>query len=258
MKVSTLFGKVMAMMFAIAMLFVSGVTSASDMVSSSLSPDGMMSAVWTKNHEIVVIDSGGSVLHKIGIRGAAPMFSHDGNLVAYEKLADSSQDDSEQSLFEFAQGIAVYDLRTGKERLVTDGGGDDFAPVGFSKDMSLLYFNSTRPYEGSSGNHVASLWVVELKSGKAERLTNTSEKQVQNGVVVPIVGENPLWSSDRTMIISSIGSESGVWKFALTSRGVSAVRIADGDSPKWVVSDESFVVRTISDGKTVWRTLRVR
>jgi len=243
---------------AVVILAAAGLAFASDAISSSLSPDGRMAAIWTKGHEVVLADASGAVLQKIGIHGAAPIFSHDGNLVAYEKLADESPDGDDQSLFEMAQGIAVYDLRTGQERLVTDGGVDDFAPVGFSKDMNLLYFNSTRPYEWSPWNHVASLWVVDLKSGKTQRLTNMDEDAVRRGNMVPTISPKAIWSSDRTVAITSYGPEKGVWKFVLSATGASASHIADGDSPQWVVQDQSFAVRVISNGKPSWNKINLR
>lgn len=75
MKVRTLTVKAMAFVFA--MLLVSGLAFAAETLSTSLSPDGRMSAVWTKDHEVMVVDSSGAVLQKIGIHGAAPLFSQD-------------------------------------------------------------------------------------------------------------------------------------------------------------------------------------
>ncbi|WKZ29372.1 MAG: hypothetical protein QY323_01420 [Patescibacteria group bacterium] len=234
-------------------------TLADDVITASQSPDGALEAVWTKNHEVLLVDPNGSVLQKIGVHGAAPIFSHDGRFVAYEKLADGSADGAEQSLFEFALGIAVHDLQTGREYLVTNGGSDDFAPVGFSRDLSMLYFNSTRPYDDSSGNRVASLWVVNLKTGETKRLTNVDEEAVRNGRMIPTISPTTaLWSSDRVTVFTSYGHETGVWKFALTDSSASATRIAEGDAPQWVVPDKSISVRTLVDGKDVRHTINVR
>lgn len=233
---------------------------ATNVIAASLSPDGTAMVLWNKDHEIHLTDSVGTVSGRIGMYGAAPVFSHNGRFIAYLKLADVTLDSAPQSLFEHAQGIAVYDVRTGRETLVTDGGLDDFAPVGFSLNMTKLYFNATRPYAGSPQNHIASLWVVDLTSGKVERLTNTDEKAVKQGIVVPTVSENALWSSDRTIVISSNGKEQGIWLFSLApSVGtLEATHIADGESPQWLVSDESIVFRAISDGKSAWHILNIR
>lgn len=233
---------------------------AANVITANLSPDGTTVALWNKDHEVHLVHADGTPLRRIGVHGSAPVFSHDGGLVAYQKLSDTSPDGAPQSLFEFAQGIAVYDVRTGRERLVTNGGTHDFAPVGFSRDLTRLYFNSTRPFDPLIGNHVASLWVVDLQTGNTRRLTNTDEKVVRSGSIVPVVSENALWSSDRTTIISSNGKEQGVWMFVLPQNSglATASHVADGDSPQWLVPDVSIVVRTVISGKSVWRALRVR
>ncbi len=230
-----------------------------DAVTMSASPDGAAFAVWTKHHEILLVNSGGGVLRKIGIHGAAPLFSHDGRYVAYEKLGDTSTDGDAQSLFETARGIAVYDVKLSQEVLVTNGGGDDYAPVGFSDDLNLLYFNSTRPYADSSGDHVASLWVVNLGTGALTRLTNADEAAVRNGRMIPTISPTQaLWSSDRRTVITSYGPETGVWQFALKNENASAFRVADGDAPHWLVPDKSIAVRTMTNGATTWQTVQVR
>ncbi|MEY4723594.1 MAG: hypothetical protein RLZZ324_1107, partial [Candidatus Parcubacteria bacterium] len=148
-----------------------------------------------------------------------------------------------------AEGIAVYDTLTGQETLVTNGGGDDFAPVGFSKDMSLLYFDSTRPYGTSPGNRVASLWVVDLATGDVTRLTNTDEESVRKGVMVPTISPAAIWTSDRATAVTSYGSDMGVWRIDLVGHRVVARRISDGDSPTWLVPDETIDVRRVVNGR---------
>ena len=231
-----------------------------NVISANLSSDGTRVVLWNVDHEIYLTDSSGVVLKRIGVYGAAPIFSHDGSLITYLKLANVSPDGDSQSLFEHAQGIAVYDMKTSREVLVTNGGSDDFAPVGFSLSMTKLYFNSTRPFAGSSQNHVASLWVVDLESEKVERLTNTDEDMVKQGLVVPTVNENALWSLDRKTIITSNGKEQGIWLFSLDPLGgiSEAVHIADGESPQWLLYEKSIIFRGTSNGKSVWHIQNVR
>jgi tricorn protease-like protein len=119
---------------------------ASKAIKGRLSPNGDLIAAWNSKHEIHLLHGDGTPVKKVGKRGAVPHFSRDGRWVAYEKLADESIDGADQSLFEFADGIAVYDVHTDTDTLVTLGGGDDFAPVGFSLDTTKLFFNSARPY----------------------------------------------------------------------------------------------------------------
>lgn len=232
-----------------AEVHASGPLPFADALSRSESSDGQTSAIWTRGHEILLVDPSGSAVQKIGVHGAAPLFSQDGRYVAYEKLADVSADGDPQGLFEFAKGIAVYDLATDEEFLVTDGGSDDYAPIGFSDDFGVLYFNSTRPYEDHPGVHVASIWMVELATGETTRLTNLDAEKVRRGRMTPTINpSSALWSTDRTVVISSYGSEKGVWRFTISGEHVTADRIGDGDDPQWVAPDKTISVRTLNQG----------
>lgn len=226
-------------------------------VSARLSPDRQSIVLWRRNDVISIVSAAdGREKQRIGVHGAAPIFSHDGNLVAYMKLPDHAPERG------FAPsipglGIAVYDLRTNRETLVTrDGNADDFAPVGFSADFTQLYFHSTRPYDGDPGNHVASLWVADLVHGGIQRLTNLTPTIGED--VVPLIHPDALWSSDRSMIVSAAG-ERGIWMYKLSADGmkVDARHIADGSEPQWLVQDRRIVFRTTSNGESVWRLLDI-
>jgi Tol biopolymer transport system component len=234
---------------------------AQNVVSAVLSADAANVAFWNTEHKVRIVTSDNMPLREIEGHAAAPIFSHDGNLVAYQKLADYSPDGDPHGLFESAKGIAIYDLRTGRDRLVTTGGMDDFEPVGFSLDKTKLYFNSTRPSEKSPQAHVASLWVVDLRNGKTTRLTNIKQADGHSSdELTPIVSQSAIWSSDHKTVISSNNSKEGVWIFNLSENGglTSAVQMGDGDSPQWVVPDKSVVFRTLTDGKNTWRQVNLR
>lgn len=233
----------------------------SNTVNGNLSPDGKVVAAWNNKHEVHLLQSDGKPIKKVGKHGAVPLFSHNGRLLAYEKLADESFDDSLQSLFEDAEGIAIYDMVTDQETLITNGGADDFAPIGFSLDMTKLFFNSARPYRDDfPQNHVASLWVVDITNGSVKRLTNDDEQEVQKGKLVPVVHQNALWTSDRTIVISSNGAYEGIWIFRLMAGGdlLRAQKVADGDMPQWYVPNESILYRVIKSNKTEWKSLKVK
>lgn len=231
---------------------------AQDIVTAHISPHGDMIVLWNKNHQVRLVTSQGVPIKEIGIHGAAPIFSHDKRFIAYQKLADHSPDSNLQSLFEHAQGIAVYDMYTMRESLVTNGGGDDFAPVGFSNDISKLYFNSTRPSVNEPENHIASLWVLDLATRITTQLTNTDVRE--GDPLIPTVNENALWSSDRRIAISSNGKEQGTWMFLLSQNKntVEARHIADGDSPQWLVLNKRIAVRSVENGQSKWRTIDVQ
>lgn len=230
-----------------------------NIVGGRLSTDGLSAVVWNDQHEIIYVRNSGKSLQKIGVHGAAPMFSHDGSLISYQKLADETISGDRQDFFEHAYGIAVYDLKTGKEKMVTGGGVHDFAPVGFSNDLSKLYFNSTRPYDNSPQNHVASIWVVDLVLNRTERLTNSDEAAALNGLTTPIIGDDAIWSSDRSIVISSDG-KNGVWIFTLSFDGkyLTASRVAEGDSPRWTIPDQVIAIRANVAGKNHWKSVTIR
>lgn len=232
---------------------------ADGIMSAKLSPRGNAAVVWRDDDTVDMVNLDGDVLANIGIHGAAPIYSHSGNLISYQKLADVSDDGSRQTLFELAQGIAIYDLRTQQERLVTFD-PEDFAPAGFSRNEKKLYFNSTRAYEDAPQSHVASVWVVDLESGKTERLTNRSSKLVRQGTVVPIIDADALWTTDRGTAISSTDSESGVWIYNFSPSGitVSASHLADGGTPQWTKRDEIFAAKVLIEGKPSWRTHHIQ
>ncbi|MEX0931131.1 MAG: hypothetical protein WDZ88_00090 [Candidatus Paceibacterota bacterium] len=232
-----------------------------DVMTAALSPDGTQIAVWNGDNEIYLMTADGNEIARIGVHGALPVFSHDGTYVAYNKLAEEGDrffDLSEESPY----GIAIYNLKTGEEEIITEN-VHDFQPLGFSADMSKLYFNSGRAYETTPegfSNHVASLWVVDLKTKEVARLTNTDEEAVRRGDKAPIIHATALWSSDRKTVISSLEAESGVWQFSFSDDGklVDAKQITDGTSPRWVVPGESIAVRTKVGNRNEWKTINIK
>ncbi|MBI5913705.1 hypothetical protein HY839_04705 [Candidatus Azambacteria bacterium] len=233
---------------------------AENIVEAKFSPDGTRIVAQSGDYKIRLFTAIGKEITRIGMHGSAPLFSHDGAYIAYHKLADEGEG---FRLFEFSPyGIVLYNLATGEEELITDN-KDDFQPVGFSLDMSRLYFNSGRKYGTSPEgfeNHVASLWMVDLTTKEIKRLTNMSEEVVRQGIMVPTVDGAALWSSDRKMVISSVDPESGTWQFVFNQEGelARAERITDGTSPHWLVPDKNIVVRTKVDGKGEWKTVNIK
>lgn len=234
---------------------------AQDILSADLSDDGLLVAAWNSDNQIKLYNSEGKEMKVLGTHGASPIISNDKNYVAYNKLADSGSD-----LLELSEkspyGIAVHNLATGREDVITTS-SHDFQPVGFSKDMTKLYFNSTRPFEGTKseyGNHVASLWVVDLSSKKVTRLTNVNEELVMKGVMVPTLDVRALWSSDKKTAISSTDIESGTWKFEFNDDGtlLNAEKIASGTTPRWSDLDNKIVVSTKINGQVISQELNIK
>ena len=122
--------------------------------SAYFHPQSISVVIWTVEHEVLLVHpTDGSVIRRVPGRAAAPIFSQDGTLLAYEKVADPLPDGGTPDLVGFSPGIAVLDLSSGVERLVThDSRGNDFEPVAFSSDNQLLLLVRQKNSWVSSGS----------------------------------------------------------------------------------------------------------
>lgn len=237
------------------------ISIAQDVLSADLSEDGLLVAAWNTDNQILLFTSEGKEIKRVGLHGASPIISQDKKYIAYNKLSNEGSDLQELSE-KSPYGIAIYDLVTNKEDVITNS-SDDFQPVGFSKDMTKLYFNSTRAYANakkSYSNHVASLWMVELATKKVTRLTNTNEELVMKGVMVPIIDVRALWSSDGRTVISSTDMDSGVWQYKFNDDGtlLSAKKIGSGTSPKWSEMDKKINISSKVNGQITSQELSIK
>jgi hypothetical protein len=204
-------------------------------LNAYIHPRAISVVIWTVEHEVFLIRPiDGTVIMRVPGHAAAPVFSQDGRFLAYEKLADSSPSGDKQDLFEFSPGIAILDLSSGVERLVThDSRGNDFEPVAFSLDNQVLLFNSTR----DSG--VASLWAVGVDKGDIRKVTNN---RVQTPDITPILSQRLLWSTDSSIAISLVGGEIWRYDFAVDWNVTRASHIGGGDSIYWLAQNETLMV----------------
>jgi len=211
----------------------------------STSGDLIAAAVDYPSNEISIVTNKGELVSKVGVHGTSPLFSADGKLLAYYKLADYGEG---QDLFFNAKGIALYSIETGKEILVTDN-SEDFSPIAFSSDLKSLYFISGRPQADNPMNHIASLWVVSI-DGKSSPVQLTN---LDGLVMPPYFSKNALWSTDGKSVIDSDGSD--VWLFSFTEANSPPTinRLSSGSSPKWIERDHVIAFR--DGGK--WHTLNI-
>lgn len=232
---------------------------AKDVGDAKFSPDASEVVIVNSYKEVKILNiEDGKELVKIGKHGSSPIFSSDGKFIIYHKLADEGEG---QGLYEQSPyGLVQYDIERQTERILTEN-KDDYEPVGFSLDMSKLFFNSARAYEpvvNGYENHVVSLWVIDMNTKEVTRLTNISEEAERRGELIPLVSQNALWTSDRMVIISETDGE--VWKFVLDSDGMldSARKIALGYSPNWALVDESINLMTKSDDDSSWKVFNIK
>jgi WD40 repeat protein len=233
---------------------------AKDMWTAQFSPDGQEIVAADSDNKVRLYSIDGTEKAQIGNNGSNPIFTHDGKYVAYHKLADEGEDF--HRLFENAKGIALYDITSGKERMLTDHSGD-YRPIGFSADLKYFYFNAGRPYESSVLgiiNIESGLYSLNMDTGIVTRLTNVDErKALDDGQTMSFIAHDALWTSDRLTAISGIGHH-GTYEFVFDGMGglKSVERVSDGDAPRWVKQDKSFAVRTVADGKESWNVIDIK
>lgn len=225
-------------------------------ITASMSSDGIVFAI-TRDDDTVVYRSGKTGdWRQIGVHGGNAIIVGNGRYVAFIKLADIAADNDRQSLLENAKGIALYDIKTGEERLLTHTEhGEDFGPLALSADGKMLYFNSGRASdEGFPAIHNVGLWAVDIDGKNLRQLTNKST--YFSGTTVPIIDRAALWTSDRTMAISAGSGE--IWQYTFRNDGnVDAKKIGDGDQPHWSVRDRQIIVRAKDGGKTKWNKIDI-
>lgn len=233
---------------------------AKDIWVAHLSPDGSSIVAADSDNKVHLFDLQGNEKARIGNNGSNPVFSTDGKYVIYQKLADTGRDFFD--LWTNAKGLALYDIGTGKERMLTDNSGDDF-PIGFSAGGEYLYFTAGRPYIPSIfgiTNIVYGLYSLNMSTGEVRRLTNTDESQATiHGPVMSFISQDALWTANRLKAISGIGNQ-GTYEYVFDGKGglTSVEHIADGDSPRWVEQDKSFAVRVSTNGAEHWQVMNVK
>lgn len=226
-----------------------------DIMLASLSPKGDLIAVATNEptFELHLIDREGRLLKKIGTHGSSPVFSPDGRYLVYNKLADNSRGGETlnwNDLLMYAHGLALYDLVTGDERMLTHRAGD-FGPATFSLDMKRLYFNADDdPFEMKGENGI---WMVGIDGAGRKQLTNTPTTPS-----LPYLnrGENSqvLWYRNGLTLISEF--DGVIWQYHLNSLGEITGGnpiTEDAKSARWVVQDRILAAR----GSSGWKLLNV-
>ncbi len=225
-----------------------------------VSPDGTYIVAADSDNKVHLFDMNGKEEARIGNNGSNPIFSTDGKYVIYQKLADTGRDFFDLS--SNAKGLALYDISTGKERMLTDQSGDD-SPIGFSADGGYFYFTAGRPYDHSIfriTNIVYSLYSLDMNTGEVRRLTNVDERQATvGGPMMSFISQDALWTADRLKAIADEG-HGNVQEFIFDGKGglVSVEHIADGDSLHWVEQDKTFAVRVSTNGAEHWQVMNVK
>lgn len=135
-----------------------------DVVYASWSADGISVALEDTSHQVYVASVyAGPVL--IGIGYTTPGLSPLGNLLVAQKLGDGEHILHQ---IEHSPGLVMKNLRTNEEYIVV-ASNDVYLP--FFVDEGRIGFGS------GGGNHIASLYLKDLRTGATERLTNIKKSQ---------------------------------------------------------------------------------
>jgi Tol biopolymer transport system component len=233
--------------------------SSEEPIDASLSPDGTQIAfVSDLAKKVKILTRDGALIRTLpGRSWGTIVWSHDGKRVAYTKLAsppcEEGRDIINSDLCKV--GIALFDLESGTEAILTED-GNDYGPTAFSPDDSKLYISSGRPYVEWPEAHVVSDWMVDLATKQAKRLTNHFRGfEAQMDYVPTLNKADTLWSSDGSVAFSSRAFSEGTWMFSFSPAGEieDAKHIADGDSPRWLVRDSTAITHVIRNGKSAWQ-----
>lgn len=187
----------------------------------------------TENWDLFVVNIDGSNKTKVAEKALFPDLSRDGQYLVYQKLNADWQpgDYSDQAL-----GLAVLDLKTKEEKLVTKT-FEDFSPIWSPNGEKIAFFS--RSPEG-----LASLFMVNADGSNRVQLTNIGQT-VFSDKTVPSLSERPIWSKDGKHFIYE--SDRVIWHLEFNeaqSQVVKAEKVAYGIDPEWKEDGKSITVVT--------------
>lgn len=162
---------------------------------------------------------------KIKIQEKADKFEVDptDRRIAYQKL---NSDWKVNEYYDRALGIAVMDLETGKETLLSQT-ADDFNPFWTPSGQKILFFSS-------SPEGLASHFIMNPDGSERTQLTNHEQVYVTDQTI-PIPSEKPIWSKDGRFLVYESDREIWVNEFdADHTRVVRSQHIGYGKDPQWI------------------------
>lgn len=209
----------------------------------SISPVGDLVAIRTTDNQLVVLNYNGGVVTTIDTYGVSPIFSPQGDKIAYIKLKEAHAEPGSPDMF---QGVAVYDLATGKDSLVlkTAPDGNEWMIAGWSSDGKRIYFPS-----------VDSTWSIGVDGTMKRQETNKTTGMPH----VPMFLSHLLFSTDGTI---AFGEAEGLWAFSVGKSGdfLEARKVVEGTPGyssrlDWLQKDKS--VSTHLYGKATTTVYRI-
>lgn len=192
----------------------------------------------TLNLDLYIADLNGADKIKIQEKALNPDLSADGQFLVYQKL---NPDWRPGDYYDKALGLAILNLTTGKEQLLTDN-GEDFNPFWFPNGQNILFFSRSK--EG-----LASHFMINPDGTNRKQLTNSGEKFVSNSTV-DIPSEKPAWSPNGKYLVYESDKEIWINEFDLNNN-IKAKQIAYGKNPQWLSNDNLSIISTINQENTL-------
>lgn len=192
-------------------------------------PEGGSIYYTTRAQDLYAVNLDGSGRRKLREKVLSPALSHDGRFAVYQKL---NPDWTPGQYYDRALGLAVLDLKTGKEKMV-GATWEDFDPIWTPDDKKILFFSR-------SADGLASHFIMNADGSNRRQLTNIGQKFVSDKTV-PVPSEMPIWSKDGHTLVYESDRQIWVNEFAASMDGMRGTRaIGYGKHPQW-----------LDDGKTL-------
>lgn len=184
--------------------------------------------------DLYVVPSVGGEPKKIRDKIDQFALSPDGKKMVYLKLSPTH----EGIYNDDALGLAVYDLESGEERLVSSA-WDDFMPIWSPDGKRLLFY-------GRSPEGLASLFAVNVDGTGRRQLTNEGLSGPSPDLV-PTPSELPVWSPDGKSL--AFESDREVWVSEFQPDGSMRSRaLGYGKRPEWESDGKSIRVLVGKNG----------
>lgn len=198
---------------------------------AKFSPDAKRVAYTTTDCELFLEDLHGKKLKQIS-RAYNPSWKRDGSAILFEKVPDGRKVHYPETLH-----LARFDLKSGKEELLTDGQFDDVRPEFHPSGKWILFVSG-----GRTG--LASFWQIDAAGGKPVQLTNLGRRHVDENFV-PTPYRQTIWSADGRWFLYDFksGDVQQVWglEFGLNGKLVRTIKLANGLNPQWDDDGKIFV-----------------
>lgn len=185
----------------------------------------------TREKDLYQVPTAGGEPRSYGTKALNVDLSPDGKRLAYLKLNDDWQPGS---YLENVPGLAVLDVDSGQEALISDN-AFDFAPIWTPNGRSILFYS--RSPEG-----MASMFVMRADGSDRRQLTNVGQAFV-SGQTVAMPSEKPVWSPGGRHLAYESDRQIWILEFDETRTNLkSAQPVSYGKSPRWDADGKSLHV----------------